>query len=336
MSSQHASRVTPRVSVITRCYNYAHYLRECVGSILGQSFESFELIVVDDGSTDHTHDVIKGIRDPRVRYVRHAQNRGPGAALNTGVELSRGTYLACLDADDLMKPTNLSEKVGLLDNFGDVALVYGDAELIDQRGQTIGFVNRRTKAHLETAVVGNIFNQLLYNNFIVASSVMLRRDLAQKVGPFDVTLCQSEDWDMWLRLAARYRVGYVSGGLIKHRIHRASLQQQNLRSNRDLSAIKQVIDGAFERFPHEAAGQSYESVYRRHLFEILGHKSAVLPLSQLLDLYRSEMRSRPSNVLTSEHAAFVARLLLHVTLPKSLISRVRAYRLLRDWDEPSP
>ena len=115
------------ISVVTPTYNRAHLVARAIRSVLNQAYQDFELIVVDDASTDNTEPVVRGFRDPRIRYVRHNENRGGSAARNTGIELCQGEYIAFLDADDEWLPGKLEHQLGVFQRAAsDVGLIYSD------------------------------------------------------------------------------------------------------------------------------------------------------------------------------------------------------------------
>ena len=205
------------VSVVIPAYNSADMLSEALDSVLAQTFSDFELIIVDDGSTDNTREVVALFEDPRIRYV-YQQNRGLSGARNTGIRVSRGRYVAFLDADDIWLPTKLAAQVELLDSLPGVGVVYGSTYWVEDRRV---FGGRKARYR------GNIVRPLLVEGNIVAgsgSSVMARRECFDEVGLFD-TAPVHEDWDMWLRLAVRYEFDFVPEPLVKIRVHGVSMQK---------------------------------------------------------------------------------------------------------------
>src|SRR3972149_11690952 len=122
----------PRVSIVVPPYNYGRFLPDCLGSILAQTYRDFEVMVVDDGSTDNTEEVVAGFL-PRVRYFRQ-ENQGVGAAMNQGIELAMGEYIRFVDADDMVLESGLEPQVALLDSHPRVGLVYGQAYQVNEKG----------------------------------------------------------------------------------------------------------------------------------------------------------------------------------------------------------
>ena len=202
----------PTVSVIIPAYNQSRYLGQAIRSVLAQTYASFEIIVVDDGSTDDTRQVATGFADARVRYV-HQLNRGLSAARNTGIRHARGELLTFLDSDDLFLEHKLATLVGALEKNPALGLVAGGAILIDEHGELVGEV-------FDEGLPANL-SDLLLGNPLHVGSVLLRREWQERVGFFDETLRSYEDWDMWLRLA---RLGCPMGSVPRpvsfYRFHR--------------------------------------------------------------------------------------------------------------------
>ncbi len=197
-----------RVSVIIPAYNRAHVLGRAIGSVLAQTYRDFELIVVDDGSTDNTA-LLPACCDDRVTLVRQ-DNRGVSAARNAGIRHSHGEFVAFLDSDDEWLPNKLARQV---DRSGS-----GTPDFIchtDEIWLRDGKIVPQKKIHYKQG--GRFFERALQRCLISPSSVMLSRSLLDKVGWFDPDLPAAEDYDLWLRITAFYEVDFVSEPLvIKH------------------------------------------------------------------------------------------------------------------------
>jgi len=180
------------ITVIIPAYNQSHYLAGAIESVLAQDYEDWECIVVNDGSTDSTAEVVKTYQDQRIHYI-HQQNAGLSAARNTGIRNARGKYLSFLDSDDLFAKNKLSLLMNVFYNNPEIALVSGNTELIDQNGIAI---ERKFDPVLPADN-----SQLLLGNPLHVGSVLLKRSWQEKVGFFDTRLRSYEDWDYWLRLA---------------------------------------------------------------------------------------------------------------------------------------
>ena len=204
----------PRVSVIIPTHNRAVFLKAAIASVLAQTFEDYELLVVDDGSKDATGEVVKSIQDQRLRYFHHAEAKGGSAARNTGIRNSRGEYLAFLDDDDEWYPQKLHLQVELMDRSpAKVGVIYAGYDRFDSATGQLG------KKRLPRQR-GNLWEALLARNPLTGtSSVLIRRECFEVAGPFDETLTAFQDFDLWLRIAAHYEFDFIPEALHRYRIH---------------------------------------------------------------------------------------------------------------------
>lgn len=210
----------PTVSVIVAAYNAERYISETLKSIFAQTFTDFEVIVVDDGSTDRTPDIVH--EHPGVHYLRQV-NQGQPAARNAGIRAARGRYLSFLDADDLWLPLKLEKQVSYLLNHSDAKWVYCDAVLFDSdMHRVLGRIGKEVTLH-----AGDVLNQLFLLSFIPSPTPVIAREVFEEVGLFDESpaLRIGEDWNMWLRIAARYPLGVVREPLALVRVHSCSMTQ---------------------------------------------------------------------------------------------------------------
>ncbi len=198
----------PQVSVIIPTYNRAGHLREALDSVLAQEFRSFELIVVDDGSTDETPPLLLKYGDS-IRVLRQ-KNRGVSAARNAGIAAGRGALIAFLDSDDIWLPGKLSRQVEFFGQNPEV-LICQTEELWVKNGCRVNPGKRHRKRG------GMIFEPSLELCLVSPSAVMLRRELFDRVGVFDERLPACEDYDLWLRVSCRFPVGLIDTPLIAKR-----------------------------------------------------------------------------------------------------------------------
>ncbi len=198
----------PRVSVIIPTYNRGWILEEAVDSVLGQTYRDFELIVVDDGSTDDTRARLQPYGQ-RIAYV-HQDNRGVSAARNTGLRLAQGELIALLDSDDLWKPAKLARQVAFFDAHPEAQIVQTE-EIWIRRGKRVNPKNRHRKPS------GWIFEPSLALCLVSPSAVMLRRGLTDAMGGFDVSLPACEDYDLWLRISLRCPIHLIEDPLVVKR-----------------------------------------------------------------------------------------------------------------------
>ncbi|MFO0936729.1 MAG: glycosyltransferase [Gemmataceae bacterium] len=206
------------ISIITATRNYARFLPEAIDSVLAQTFRDWELIVIDDGSTDETPSVVASyLKDNRIRYVR-SDRLGQSRAKNLGISLSCGEYVAFLDGDDIWEANKLERQ---LPKFTEtVKVVFSRRSVVDGTGQPI--TGRREDVLLR----GQLLNEIFIQNFICFSSVVVRRSLFDEVGRFDEGLDLAIDYDFWLRAAHHTEFDYVDERLVRYRTGHGNLSQR--------------------------------------------------------------------------------------------------------------
>lgn len=205
----------PRTSVIITSFNYAEYLPAAIASVLAQTDGDFELLIVDDGSTDGSLAVARSYADPRIRVLVQPHS-GLGAACNTGMQAACGRYIAFLDADDIWVRDKLAAQCELLDRRPDIGLVYTRFGVIDADGRM-----QSRRSYLARKPSGAILPYLLEGNVIgTPSTICFRRDLIEKnMLCFDDTYTYSEDWHFYLRVAIHTLVHHLPRTLAYHRQH---------------------------------------------------------------------------------------------------------------------
>ncbi len=201
----------PLVSVIIPAYNKAEYTSRAVESVLNQTYQPLEIIVVDDGSTDHTADVLS-VFSPKIKYIRKT-NGGACSARNEGIRASTGKYIAFLDCDDLYDPLKIKLSVDHLEENPSLGFVHTAAEFIDESDHAVGFYDH---SHSRCGVVTP--ESLLLGNHVCNSTVVVRQEVLKKAGFFDETIFTPGDWDMWIRFALVSPGGYISQPLTKYRV----------------------------------------------------------------------------------------------------------------------
>jgi len=216
----------PLVSFIIPTHNYGRYVVEAVESALAQTYRNFEIIVVDDGSTDNTPELMAPLQD-RVCYIRQEQ-RGPSAARNAGIKVARGELIAFLDADDVWLPHKTATQVSYLVAHPEIGLVCGRTRRTGNQAKDqprIGYRRRRALRKLITLEAGAAFNNLFLSprNYIATSTVMLRRQCLDLVGDFDESLFRVEDLNLWLRVARHFGIARLPEILALHRFHESNL-----------------------------------------------------------------------------------------------------------------
>ncbi len=217
------------VSVIVPNYNYAHYLREAIDGVLAQTYPEIEIIVVDDGSSDASKEILESYGDQIVTIFQ--SNQGVSAARNNGVMASRGKFVAFLDADDAWLPAKIEREVRRFAFEEDLGLVHVGMREMDADGNE--FRERLNGGE------GRISNQLLLlaTGGILGggSGFMVPRAVFDEVGGFDTALSTSADWDLFYRIASRYPIGFVSEVLLKYRVHGSNMHANIIAMERDMT-----------------------------------------------------------------------------------------------------
>ncbi len=208
------------VSVIIPTFNRAGYLLDAVNSVLNQDYLNLELIVIDDGSTDNTPDIVKKISDNRVRYFRSDKPSSPGIARNRGIGLAKGEYLAFLDSDDSWAKDKLSKQVKFLQNNQDYFLVYSQCYL--QKDGILSGISPKKMSE------GYIFKKLYLSfNFIPVLTVLMRNLGGNDTYYFnplqDKNLYIGEDYDLWLNVSRSKKIGYIKEPLAYYTIHSTNM-----------------------------------------------------------------------------------------------------------------
>lgn len=200
---------SPRVTVLMAVHNGEQFLPEALDSVLAQSFDDFELLVVDDGSIDRSAAIVQALRDPRVRLISQPSS-GLAAALNLGLEHARGEYIARHDDDDVSLPNRLERQVEYLDRHPDVALIGSNYTIIDEVGTALAAT--RVFTHPDDVALA-----LVLSNQFGHGSVMMRRSVVMSVGGYDCSADYVEDYDLWTRLSHVAQVANLAEDLYRWR-----------------------------------------------------------------------------------------------------------------------
>jgi glycosyltransferase involved in cell wall biosynthesis len=255
----------PTVSVVIPTYNAASLLPEAVESVLAQTYRDLEIVVVDDGSTDRTPQVMADYGDP-VRYIRK-ENEGSASARNRGIRAARGEYIAFLDADDRWRPTKLEKQMRAHRADPSLAWSYTGADLVDADTGAI----RARKTQLRTRHEGDVLRNLILGSFVTPSATVVQRRVFDEVGTFDESSLHriSEDWDLWLRIAAHYPIRFIDEPLVENRQH-TDRKTKTMDLDAALESRMAIIDKAVARTP-ERLGDLHH-LARADLYVRIGRK----------------------------------------------------------------
>lgn len=229
--------VMPQVSVIIPTHKRPFFLPRAISSVLAQTYQDWEMIVVDDASNDETGAIVKSFSDPRIQYLYHEVAKGGSAARNTGILKGQGKFLAFLDDDDEWFPHKLQCQVDLLERSpSKVGVVFAGCKKIEQSsGSVLG-------THIPT-MKGDLSKELLLHNSVGStSSVLLKRECLQQVGLFDETLPSGQDYDLWIRISKAWHFTCVSEILFHYYIHEGQITNNPEAISRGVELLFHKLD----------------------------------------------------------------------------------------------
>ena len=227
----------PKVSVIIATRNRPHYICEALDSVLAQTYQSVEIIVVDGSSTDETHTLLNSYED-KVRYF-YQEAQGLSAALNFGIEKSSGQYLAFLFDDDILLPEMLEVQVAHLEAHPEVGMVHAEHLILDETSDDPRPRKRRVSGAIPS---GYILPRLIIKNVISHPTVVVRRSCLDKVGFYDLENRLSLDYDLWLRIAQYFPIDYIDRPLVIFRLHTTNLSLNRIDQMQDhLAALEKIL-----------------------------------------------------------------------------------------------
>ncbi len=297
----------PVVTVVVPSYNAEGFIEETLQSVLGQSVQAVEVIVVDDGSTDRTCEIASRL-DPRVRVIQQSR-AGVCVARNRGLEEARGRFICFLDHDDVWHPEKLAVQLKLFAHDSELALVNTAATLWaqDLNGQfppAATVLETAPSPEVDSYRSGWIYHHLLVESFILTSTAMLRVEAVREVGAFDPQLPYSEDWDLWFRLSRKWRFAKLQGAFVLYRQHAS----QGSRVHRDVDYRTQLLERAVATWGLSSPdGQSHgaRAVWRRIGHFHAGYGRECLQAGEVLRATRSFWRAWRCDPLTPKYMGYL-------------------------------
>jgi len=232
----------PRVSVILPCYNGARWISQAIKSVLAQTYKDFELLVIDDGSTDNSREIVSSyLHDGRVRYI-YQENRGFSGAINRGIKESKGDFIGFIGQDDLWLPYKLELQMRYFSKHRNVDLVHSSYFVIDSEGRVIGI---RNVGIPNVSSKRELIEELFLRNFIGFETVLVKKRCFDEVGFFDERMVGFSDHDMWIRIAGKFNIcGYIRKPLVKKRIHESQLSKVRMGDvfKDEFLLVKKAVD----------------------------------------------------------------------------------------------
>jgi len=256
----------PLVSVVMPSYNHEKFLSEAIESVLGQGFDDFELIIVDDASTDSSRQIIQEyeVKDHRIQAILHECNQGISKTVNDGIEKSKGKFIGQIDSDDVWVPDKLAKQLAVLEHDEDL-IVWSEGGLIDHAGQPVrknfsefqGFVSQKKS--------GNIFQELVKGNYIFGSTLLFKKTNLGNIR-YDENLVYMNDYKFVLDLAREYEFYYIAEPLAKYRLHgdntllSSSSEAMKRRQIADRESAS-ILEESIRRHDHEIAPETKANMY---------------------------------------------------------------------------
>lgn len=318
----------PSISVILPTYNRADLVSRAIESVLDQTFEDFELIVVDDGSTDETKQVVDRIDDPRIEYIRHEENQGGAAARNTGIEAATGEYLAFLDDDDEWLPRKLElQQRRMEETDEDVAIVYC------QYNKYSDISNRIERDMLGAMIEGEIYDALLAGWSPPTSVILAESRVIKEIDGFDESLPSYQDYDLLLRAAERSQYTYIHESLVIKHLHRGP---QNIK-NPDARerGFKRICKKWRKEMENHISREEFEKYSRRQISHI--YWLYAIKYGKERDLWRS-MRHFRRSISAQNKPPSVRRCVGYFLLLFGGVCVFQAIQMLYQqimWDRPN-
>ncbi|WP_322490418.1 glycosyltransferase family 2 protein [Chloroflexus sp.] len=317
----------PSVSVTVLNYNYARFLANCLDSILQQSFRDFEVIVINDRSTDNSLEVIAPyLSDPRVRLINHEQNKGFVASLIEGMQESRGTYLSVISADDwVVSPYAFARQVEALEQNPRVVMAFSAYGLYADE-QTLSFVSRAAERSYVHDGKG-VFADFLLKGYPQHSGTMIRKSAYEALGGYDQTLRWSLDAQMWLGLCLIGDIAYIDEMLYAYRRHPSSMSKDPTALRNAIYELFRIFDWTFSLMPEEERRQKqwlYRKARQRALISFAA--DAVFSGNMRLgwQFYRVGLQVSPwETILQKGSVAIALRALLGAKLYDKLFRRTQ-------------
>ena len=237
----------PKVSVVIATYNCARFIQKTIYSVINQTFENWELVIVDDCSSDNTYKKIKNVADERIRIIRLEKNTGlPATPRNIGIRASKGEYIAFLDHDDVWIPEKLKTQIMYLEENPEVILI-GSPFKVESRDSRYNNTPTTTKTK---SLSGHLYEILLNCNFFACSSVIVKTSVFDDVGIFDEDpqVSAAEDWDLWLRIAKEHKIAFIPQTLGFYRMHGSGLSTETKQLQRILYVIDKHVKNGWLTF----------------------------------------------------------------------------------------
>lgn len=252
----------PTVSVIIPTYNRAHLLPRAIESVLNQTYQVFEVIIIDDGSTDKTREVVKSFTTPNIKYIKFEKNKGAAAARNIGINVARGEFIAFQDSDNEWCREKLTKQVELFkDTPSRLGVIYSGIWRIKNNKKNYVPSDKISKTE------GNIYEMILMGNFIDLSAAIVKKECFSEVGLFDESLPCLQDWELWIRISKRYDFKYLKEPLVNAYYTSDSI---SINYGKLIVAVEYILNKHFDEFKKYKRALVKRYIYLAHLVYLSG------------------------------------------------------------------
>jgi glycosyltransferase involved in cell wall biosynthesis len=244
------------ISIVTATYNMGNYLASAIESVRSQTYQKYEHIIVDDGSTDDTREIVnRYMNDPRIRY-HFQENKGQAAAKNKGIKEARGEYIAFLDADNLWLDKKLERQIGFINKGSHLGegLIHADVQMIDHKGDPI------YTSYLEK-YDGHVTFELLIENFVAFNTALLSKSILDDVGYFDESLSMAIDYDLWLRISVNYQFFHIPEKLVLYRIWQGQMSHNMIER---FTCVNRILDNFIQNNPELLSKKQLNRIWAHH------------------------------------------------------------------------
>jgi len=264
------SNKVPKISVCMPNYNYGHFIGQSIQSVLDQDFNDFELIIVDDCSTDNSEEVIRSFSDNRIKYHHNNTNIGRLKNINKCLQLSQGEYITILPSDDLYTPSSLTKRKEILDSNPSVGFVFSSALIIDEKGEKVRNSSPFGDSWIKKGE--EVFRLLILGNFIGTLTCMVRKSCFDSLGLLDenIKATGSRDWEMWLRTSLFYDIAYLHDASGLERFHAGNANMYYRYSPSGWKNRQAVLEHVFTHLPAE---KKHLSVLKKQALDVLAKRT---------------------------------------------------------------
>ncbi len=310
----------PRISVIIPTYNHDKYISEAIESVLNQTYQDFEIIITNDGSTDNTIKVIESFKDERIKLFSLTKNQGVATASNHCIKQAKGEFIAILDSDDIFFPDKLAKQVEFLDNHPHIGAVFSYAHIIDDDGNDL-----QDKNHFyQTIFIQNNRNRFQWLNFfffhancLCNPSVLIRKECYDQVGQYEPIFSPLHDFDFWVRLCMKYEIYILPEELIKVRVRN---NEQNLTGNRPDAIIRHHNEYAkiLQKYLYPEVVNNFELIFGQSKYEEIAVENRVIAF---------EIAMLSIELGTSSHQHFGLNTIYDIFLnnPENAVEKLKNY-----------